>query len=117
MACPRPARAAASFAMTLYIHLIWCYDGREASPPAHEFCMGKRAVVPTGRISQVDVVGVATDYDEEMTTCILFRRETHNYGPTMIGDVDDIVEREFVSPSRLEAKMGNSTFDTHLFYQ
>src|SRR5216683_7516151 len=99
------------FEWCMLLNLIWCYDGREASPPVHKLRMSERAVVPTGRVSQVDVVGVATEYYEKVTTGVLFRRETNNYGSALLGDVDDIIEREFVAPGRLEAKLGNGAFD------
>jgi hypothetical protein len=44
------------------------------------------------RVSEIDVIAAATDYDEDMTTRVAIGREADDDGFAMIGYIDDIVE-------------------------
>ena len=74
------------------VFLIWTENSGEAFPPLHKLLARQGVAVIKGRVSEIDVIAAAADYDEEMTTRVAIWREADDDGFAMIGYIDDIVE-------------------------
>ena len=58
----------------------------------HKLRARQGVAVINRRVSEIDVIAAAADYDEEMTTRVAIGREADDDGFAMIGYIDDIVE-------------------------
>src|SRR5215469_16359654 len=74
------------------------YNRSVAFPPIQELRMSQRLAVIVRRIGEIDVVGIAPDYNKDVTACIAVWREADDHGFPTICSVDELVDVPGQSP-------------------
>ncbi len=99
------------------IRLIRGDNGGEAAPPFEKLGAADGVAIIERRIGDRDGGTVAANHDHEMSGGIATRRPGYNDGLSSVGGGNHLVERKFIAPGRLEAKLGNREGDAAILQQ